>query len=541
MNLNLRTRLISGFGLILVLMAAQALFTEVSFKRIDAAGEKVVLLENEFDLAIQLDGHITALESSARGYLLTGREEHLQRFESIRQAFDSDAAALAELLVNNPDRLAALEQVKSDYVTWRDRTLTPTIEARKAAGQDQFLVMAVQASIADGPGARMYQALNDAIAVITTEIRADQEVLEADADSVKATVRNLIWLLVVVTLIIGLGVAWTSIRFLRQRLSAAEDALNGLAAGDLSRALDLSRRDEVGTMLQALAKAKAGLSQALGRVSQGSQQLEGNSAELTTAANELFQASQAQSESASSMAAGMEELSVSIGHVADSASEASAVARESRESAEQGAHVLEQVVTSIGQISDSVNSVATGIQSLTERSQQISSIVQVINEISERTNLLALNAAIEAARAGEQGRGFSVVADEVRKLAEQTRGSTEEIARMVGQMQQDTQEAVGRMEESVQRVRQGVGLAQEVGDAVDRIRQGSERVDQVIESISAALAEQRSASHEVAGQVERIAQSTEENNAAARQTQALAQKLRELANALDASMKQFKL
>jgi methyl-accepting chemotaxis protein len=241
------------------------------------------------------------------------------------------------------------------------------------------------------------------------------------------------------------------------------------------------------------------------------------------------------------MAAAIEEITVSVGHVADNAPSAQQMAVEAGGLSGQGAVAVRNAVSEMNKIADSVVRSAEVIRELGDKSAQISSIVNVIQGIAEQTNLLALNAAIEAARAGEQGRGFAVVADEVRKLAERTTTSTQQIGTMIGAIQSGTQVAVQNMEAGSAQVQEGVRLAAQAGDSMNRIELSSGNVCEAVETISSALREQNSASIQIAQSVEQIARMTEQNSAVAKESSQSAGHLERLAATLKTSVDRFKV
>ena len=165
------------------------------------------------------------------------------------------------------------------------------------------------------------------------------------------------------------------------------------------------------------------------------------------------------------------------------------ISQQTDESARHGAKVIRETVDVVRGIADELSRAAEGITAVSQQSEMISSIVQVIRGIAEQTNLLALNAAIEAARAGEQGRGFAVVADEVRTLAARTSQATVEIVEVVKRNHELAQVSVDSMQASRHKVDQGVNLVNQAGDVIEEIQSGARQVVDAVRQFADALEE----------------------------------------------------
>ncbi|MDR2092262.1 MAG: methyl-accepting chemotaxis protein [Azoarcus sp.] len=310
---------------------------------------------------------------------------------------------------------------------------------------------------------------------------------------------------------------------------------------DFTLQINYRADDEIGEMTRAFDTMVTSLRDSFQSIQSKMREVRSGVEMLVTGAQQVAESSAQQSSSSSAMAASVEEMTVSINTVSDSADEARTIAQKAGEIANQGGTIIEQTVDEMVMIAKAVGQASGAIESLGRESEQISSVVQVIKEVADQTNLLALNAAIEAARAGEQGRGFAVVADEVRKLAERTTQSTGDISSMVGKIQTSSKEAVSEMEQMVKQVESGQTLAHEAGERIQSIREGANKVVQAVSEISNALKEQSSASHDIARHVESVAQMTDQNSAAAGEAANGAQRLGQLAKDVDEIVKQFKV
>ena len=374
----------------------------------------------------------------------------------------------------------------------------------------------------------------------TAQRRISGEVIDKAIASNGSDARAMI-LVFMVALAILIFYAFSIMRQAIRPLSRARDMITEVEKNlDLTLRLGIDSRDEIGELSQSFDLMMSKLQSVFKTIQTQVDEVGRTVDSVATSAQEVAQSSASQSSSSSAMAAAIEQMSVSINTVSSSALDAQTMATEAGTMSEQGNQIISRTRDEMSTIAQIVSGASRVIKTLGEESHQITSVVNVIKEVADQTNLLALNAAIEAARAGEQGRGFAVVADEVRKLAERTAQSTLDISSMVGKMQVSADDAVKEMEGVVSQVESGQSLAQEAGGRMQSIHESAARVSRAVTEISDALKEQSQTSHDAARHVESIAQMTEENNAAAEGVAENAKYLDQLANQVKTALQNFR-
>ena len=354
--------------------------------------------------------------------------------------------------------------------------------------------------------------------------------------------RNLLILVSIVAALVLATMVYLLVSIRLRSLGQMVQEVERISQGDLRAVVqgaEPGSRNEVHVIAQAFNQMAESMRSLVRGVSSSSSQVAVAANELQDAANSALTASEQASVSASGIAASVEELSVSITHVADNANQAAQISEDAKGVTGSGREVVYRAMTELERVAGDINESAALIQSLGERSKQISSVVGVIREIADQTNLLALNAAIEAARAGEQGRGFAVVADEVRKLAERTSLSTQEISTTVHAILEETGRAVQRMQDVSTNMSGSVGMARQAGDSLEIIDQRAQQTVEVVHGIADSTREQSSASQEIARLVENIAQAAEGSNSRAMRNSERAQNLQGLAADLQAQLARF--
>ncbi len=283
---------------------------------------------------------------------------------------------------------------------------------------------------------------------------------------------------------------------INQAVANLKDIAQG--EGDLTRRLEIKRRDEVGELarwfnifiekLQGIVGDIADYTRrmegSVGGLSSISEALSGNGAEASERAERVAAAAEEMSANLNNVAAGMEQSTTNISMVASAAEEMNATISEIAKNAERAHSISEEAVAQAGSTSIKIND-------LSKAAQAINKVTETITEISEQTNLLALNATIEAARAGEAGKGFAVVANEIKELAKQTAVATQDIRRQIDEVQ---------------------GTTMATTEEIDQICNVINRVNEIVATISASVTEQSSASEEIALNITQASQGVVEVN-----------------------------
>jgi methyl-accepting chemotaxis protein/aerotaxis receptor len=286
-----------------------------------------------------------------------------------------------------------------------------------------------------------------------------------------------------------------------------------IAGGNLAAHVPPKRRDEIGQLMDSLNTMRKSLSNIISDVKSGIDVVTPAAKDIASGNEALSTRTEQQAASLQQTASSMEEMTTTVKQNSDNAQEARRLADNNATRVTQTGELMTQLVANM--------------QRITQSSQKMTDIINVIDSIAFQTNILALNASVEAARAGEHGRGFAVVAEEVRKLAGRSAGAAQEIRTLI--------------DDSSQEVSVGAGLVEKAEAAISEVAEAARSVTHIMHDISAASAEQSSGITEVNQAVAEMDQATQQNALRVQETARAAVALEQQAGLLSLSVEAFRL
>ncbi|RRJ83993.1 methyl-accepting chemotaxis protein [Aestuariirhabdus litorea] len=387
--------------------------------------------------------------------------------------------------------------------------------------------------------------LLDTIGVIEESADSKVEGQLGAVTSAKTISFSLMLIALAVSIILAAAVMYFVVREIIHAIEGMSYASTQIADGDLTiqmcRPGQNATNDELAQLNHNMGRMADGLRDTISQVATTSSMLASQAEELSMVANETKDSVLEQQKRTTSVASAITEMTASSREVAENTVSAKESAERAQEVSLQGREVVDETVTTIRSLATKVSETANVIEVLTQDSEKIGKVLDVIRGIAEQTNLLALNAAIEAARAGEQGRGFAVVADEVRTLAQRTQESTQEIQTVIQGLQQRTQQAHEAMRSSEAQVDESTSRVTKTGEALNRIAAEVELINEQNTQIAAAMCQQEAATEEINLSVIDIDNQASQAVSAVNQTSESSRELARQAGTLQDLVARFKI
>jgi methyl-accepting chemotaxis protein len=517
-NLSIRTKLLSGFGLVLAILLFISLLSynaleslSTRFDVVASVSETNLLIsearQQEKNFLLRNDRQYVekAIEMSSQATLLG--EQSLQAFTT-----KESVAHMQELLRNLESYQQLLRQLAGLDLEI-NKTEALTIEEQ----------MTVVARAADEAGTR---SVDRQLETLRQEI-VDKEII------------------IVVASLSALGIGLLAASVITQMVVAPIQQVvrvaENIASGDLTSNLPTDRKDEPGQLMQSMQRMSINLRTLINNLTSGIAQLATATEEMAAISEQNSAGVNQQKEETEQVATAMNEMAATVQDVAKNAEEASASATESAQQATLGEQVVQKTTLQIKALAHEVASSAQAIVELKDQSNNIGSVLDVIKSIADQTNLLALNAAIEAARAGEAGRGFSVVAEEVRALAFRTQESTGQIENLISTLQQKAEVAVANMHRSSDLADNTIRSADEAGEAINTINTAVGSIQQMNQQIAAAALQQATVAEQINRSIFSIRDVAEQSAIASEQTATASNDLSRLGTELQQLAGQFKV
>lgn len=495
------------------------------------------------EAALKLQRYVIEMQDTAGEYLA---EESDANLPPIRKNYDELGNTVLSLMTIL-EELAETEEDKQDtidlrnlFAKWQalaldDEQLFDSYrdKLREELAADQY-TETLESDIARADAALEKLAASADMIADTADERA------ANAVQTAVTMVATVW---VVALVFGVAITLILTRSILKPVDLLLGRMNDIAQGegDLTQRVDESGKDEIAALGRAFNGFVVKIQSLVSQIAKESESLNTSISAISSLSSRVSDRVQVQSDEVESVVSSIVQVNEAADSISSNAQNCSEASRSASEDGASARQVVQQAVTSVKGLASDIDASSSVINQLNTEVANIVSVLSVIRDIAEQTNLLALNAAIEAARAGEQGRGFAVVADEVRTLASRTQNSTNEIQTMIDSLKKGADDAVSSMNRSKEGGESTVNYAQAAGQALDRISSAIDELNAMNEQIATAAEEQRAVVNSATSSARNVQDVVEESRVAAGENLDYTNSMSESVGRLSQLVGQFKV
>ncbi|ATP41086.1 hypothetical protein CSE16_14060 [Solibacillus sp. R5-41] len=491
----------------------------------------------------------------------SSKEKYTKEYEAIKKQVDESLQSYEVYVVS--------EQGKANYETFKSNWMN-VVELSNEVIRLNNTGQIKQATQKTYEAMTFYETVQENINGLLTLLDKQSENIHKEGMSEFKTTVIILVVGSVLALLLIISIVIFFIRVIKKPVELLSNQVKQLADGNLTiEQVTIKNQDEIGqlgtdfnSMLANLKGLIGGLQTHIQTVAATSEELSASAEETSKATDQITAAMVNVSEGADQQVLGartsndaISEMVTGMDHATSSVQSVFDLAVSTKEYTSVGASMMDQAMEQMKTIQNTSDATSKIIQSLGEKSTEISQIVGLITTIADQTNLLALNAAIEAARAGEYGKGFAVVADEVRKLAEDSSIAANQIREVIVSVQKEVMEAVNAMEKSTNNVNEGIVLVkksednfQGISSMIGNVSTQTENISAIIEQLSAntisikgQLNEVSTLSERSSDQAQTVAAAAEEQNATMDEITKSAYALGQLSSELQEMVQQFRL
>lgn len=469
-NFKLRERILLGYSIpsLLIIIFSVVVYstasqTKETFKEVNTS-ENAIIETDDMVLRISL------MARQVRGYLLVKSPEAINLFNKEKKHFDEDVQR-AEKLIEEPEqkeRFRKMLQLTEQFDNLALITFRGEDEGKKHNEVVNHYLKESNLTLKE---------LDD----VNEEFsQKQQEMLGKNTQSTTNNIELITFASIAISILslaVSLGAAYLITQPLVTRIGGVVKVAERISEGDLTESVEIAsnNKDEVGQLLNAFRAMSQNLNSLIRQVQQSGIQSTTTATQIASSNKQLEAMVTEQLASTNQVAATTKEIAATSFELVKTVDKVSSMMQETTIAAFRGQKDLQTMEVTMSQLAKATSYISNKLGVISEKTNNINSVVTTITKVADQTNLLSINAAIEAEKAGEYGLGFAVVAREIRRLADQTAVATLDIEQMIKEMQSAVSTGVMEMDK----------FTVEVGGSIDSVGAISRQIGQIIEQVKA--------------------------------------------------------